>query len=98
MISPEKKIISIINAYGAFYKKIFMHTISFLFKWRQIVALDCWSQVQILEYICMDYIPAIPLKHLDQSPMNVLVWVHLSFTYLQNENLQLLLIRVFPVT
>ena len=54
---------------------------SYFFKWIRI----SWLQVLILEYFCTDCIPSIFLKHLDQGLMNVLVWVHLSMTYCQNE-------------
>ena len=51
------------------------------------VTADCGlGCVEVKYYFCVDYIPSILLKHLDQSLMSILVWVYLSMTY-RNETL-----------
>ena len=47
-----------------------------------------WSQMLIVEYFWVDYVPSILLKHLDRGLMSVLVCVHRSMTYCHDESLK----------
>ena len=49
-----------------------------------------WGQGLILKYFCADYMPPVLLKHFDEGLMSVMVFIHLSMTYQQNETLNVL--------
>ena len=48
----------------------------------------CCGQVLILKYFCVSFIAPIFSKHLDRSLMSVIICVHLSMVYCQNETLK----------
>ena len=50
----------------------------------------CWGQVQILEYVCADFIISIFLKRLEWGRISVLIWVHFSMKNHQNETLKII--------
>ena len=74
--SPLLKSMRKPNAYQAHF--------SHLFK----VATDGRLRFAVIKFSCMDYIPPILLKHVDRCLMIVLVWVHFSMMYRQNESLK----------
>ena len=49
----------------------------------------CWGRMLIHEYFCINCISLILLKYLDWGLMSVLVRVHFSMTYCQNEHLKI---------